>query len=182
MQGILITFLNAILVVSVLLWSGRVTEKTLYDKYAIGFESISIAVSDIQKAVRFYTEVLNFKPLVESKGAIRRHVVGFELPGKKRLYFHKKKASVTQIASSGSPTTASSALIIQVKNGFKTFHKALVSRSNKPAIVLEEHNFLSSCRPGLVSAIFQGSYGEQFVASDPDGNLILFYRGRKLRV
>ena len=182
MQGILITAGNAIIVIGVLFWSGRVTEKTLYDKYAIGFESISIAVSDEQKAVQFYAEVLNFTPLIESKGSIRRHVVGFELPGKKRLYFHEKKLRESDAQSAGSAVYAGSALIIQVKNGFDAFHQALVSRSGRPPLELEERDFLTASKPGRISVVFQGSYGEQFVASDPDGNLVLFYRGRKIRV
>jgi len=182
MQGILITLGNAVLVLAVLYWSGRVTEKTLYDQHAISVESISIAVSDVQKAARFYSDVLNFKPLFETKGAIRRNTVGFELPDKKRLYFHKRISPTAVQCSAETPKTAESALIMQVKNGFQSFHKALLSRSGQEAQVLAGQDVLSSCMPGSISEIFKGSYGQQFIASDPDGNLILFYQGRKLRV
>jgi catechol 2,3-dioxygenase-like lactoylglutathione lyase family enzyme len=174
-QSILLFFSYTIIIVGVFVWSGKFREKTLYDKYTIYPESTVMRVSDLDKAKSFYSQVLDF-PLLKGKGyPPSQNIVGFQLPGKRKLFLQAAPCA----SNCDGAAHSSEALLVRVRNGFMKLHRELAPRFDKPEQKIEQVNYWDTVAPGGITEIFDGNWGKQFVVSDYDGNLLIFYRPHK---
>jgi catechol 2,3-dioxygenase-like lactoylglutathione lyase family enzyme len=174
-QSILLFLSYTIIIVGVFVYSGKTREKTLYDKYTIYPESTVMRVSDLDKAKSFYSQVLDF-PLLKSKGSPpAQNIVGFQLPGKRRLFVQ----STPCLSDCERVNRSSEALLVRVRNGFMKLHRELAARFDRPEQKIDQVNYWDTMTAGGITEIFDGNWGKQFVISDYDGNLLIFYRPKK---
>lgn len=168
--GVFLTY--TAIVIAVLYWSGRVSEKTLYDKYIISLDGTAMPITDKNGAARFYSQVLNFDPIwKEDEQSEQKSIIGFELPGKRHIVldFSDDQPPRARQIYSVMP-------VIRVRNGFDKLHAELVRRSASPAQPVAHGNHFQVLPPATVSEVFDGPLGSEFVVTDLDGNRLLFYR------
>lgn len=149
--------LYVIVIIGVLFSSTNIAEKTLYDRFIVNLEGISLQVENPQDSLRLLHEVLDFVPFETAHK--KTAVLGVTLPDQRKILLEPLMAG----DSSHSP-----AIIIRVRNGFKKLHKKLLKRvESKP-----EASF-------RISAIIEGVFGSQFLVEDNSGTRLLFTQ-RKL--
>ena len=161
--------LYTIIICGTLWWTSTITQVTVYDKYLVRFDGVRLGVSNIGKAVAFYDEVLNFlrpsKPKLStaSDGAPEVNEVSAEffLPDKRRLYLEQSEQT---------PGARTPEIILRVRNGFEPLHREILVRVKR---------FSSDTSPiASVSPVQKQPWGEEFVVTDPDGNIIVFRKAK----
>jgi hypothetical protein len=145
-------------------FSGRISEKSLYDKYLVDFDGVILPYSHYDATVYFYSQVLNFKPLVK-KLKDSKKVIGFEISKKRRIYL-EPLAEV--------PDSKGVVLNIRVRNGFDELHSQLVVRSEKPVHRAKRQDYLGLDARGVITQIVERAWGREFVAYDLEGNKVIF--------
>lgn len=163
------------LIIAATFWwsSGVVEKKSLYDRYIVNVEGGVLSVSDIGRAVNFYTDVLDFSP-VRKKG--EDGVIGFKFNNRQVLYL-----SLTPGTPQRPPGLQT--VILRVRNGFDKLHRALLTRRGNKAVQLRENSYrgdLERMAPGAVSEVAELPWGREFVVKDPDGNTFIFYSARRI--
>ncbi|MDD2943371.1 MAG: hypothetical protein PHC51_10455 [bacterium] len=169
-------------------FSGMMSSKTLYDTYYARQAGAIVSTSDLLQAHKFYGETLNLSPSTKPSGRIINAQTTYTLPG----------GSVIILSHPSSPDdTNRSNLLIRVRNGFQALHHAIVERSGNNPIEIDwdeydpaplreyQRQSLQNLRlkkpvsspkqHGLISKIIKRSWGEEFVALDPDGNALTYY-------
>ena len=180
-QSILIFVFYTAVIVGTMYFSGTlVKKKSLYDQYLVSLEGITLPVRDIERSVRFYIGILDFRPLVD-KASAKRLPIGVILPEKKRLYF--RLFPEDRLAGPDEDLgTSTVTMVIKVKNGFSQLHQKLLMRSKQEAAPLRYENYLADFRaipPETVSASIEASWGNEFVVRDADGHSLIFYQPRR---
>ena len=154
-------------IIGVLLWSGSVVEKTLYDKYIIYLEGTLLPTEDIAESTKFYKDVLDFAQVPEKKN-IEHPQPAFLITPKKRLILTDRKKNNSAV------------MLVRVRNGFAKLHKELVKRLGGEVVLAQQKDLLQSLKPRQLTKIFEGPRGRQFIISDPDGNKIIFYKPHRI--
>ncbi|HQH27717.1 MAG TPA: VOC family protein [Oligoflexia bacterium] len=179
LQSVLVFFCYVAIILCVAVYSGRTGQKTLYDRYLIKPEGAIIQVADIERSVSFYNTVLDF-PLADSRDS--QTTRSFVLPGPRRLILEAVPArqSDTDNQTDSRNLPRSAAVLIRVRNGFEKLHKEYASRLGRPAQPITNTSYWDDMQPDSISEVFHGEWGIQFAVRDPDGNMIVFYRPRRL--
>lgn len=177
--GLFITYSGIIL--GTMVYSGsRIERSTLYDRFIINYEATTLPVSEYERALKFYTTVMDFRPL-------RRHkkkdgeIIGFLLPEKKKLVFELVPPAVSGSAQkvvTDQNTGHSVTITIRVKNGLKDLQHQLLQRSQKPPGKLRLEHYtsdFSSQENGTVTNLIEYERGSEFVVRDLDGNSFIYY-------
>ena len=167
MQALLVTIANLAVIFLTVVWSGSVDDKTLYDKYIVRFEGLIAPRSNPESNREFYRKVLNF-PEVEDKVASYFGKTAYAITPSGKLYFR----------DAGDLSGHTPVILIRVRNGIKKLHKEIVQRLGEEQTQVVPASALAGLQSREVSQLFRGSYGDQFVTADPDGNQILFYQKR----
>jgi catechol 2,3-dioxygenase-like lactoylglutathione lyase family enzyme len=173
-QPVLVFSCYTAIIILVCAYSGVAARKTLYDKYLIKPEGAVIHVADVDRAIDFYRDVLDFS-LAESDQDTEGER-SLSLLGKKKLFLEP----VPTRDGSGYQRPSAAAILIRVRNGFEKLHQELIARLGAPPQHIGHANYWESMQPGTISEIFQGQWGNQFAVCDPDGNMLVFYRPRRL--
>jgi hypothetical protein len=167
--SIAITLVNAAVIIGVLLWSGRVTE-------LVSFEGVMLPVSKLDRAARFYYEILQF-PALLSQDSGAESPAGVVLPDGRKLLFHLLSPPLTNGEELGkvakAPMTATT-VILKVKSGLKSLHAKIVRRLNGQAQQLSSDDYTSNLPRGGVSALQKLRWGREFAVKDLDGNVLIF--------
>lgn len=181
--GLFITYSGIIL--GTMVYSGSWIERsTLYDRFIINYEATTLPVSDYEQALKFYTNVMDFRPL-------RRHkqkdgeIIGFLLPEKKKLVFELVPPTV--IGQARKVTTDHKAghsvtITIRVKNGLRDLQEQILQKTKKPPGQLRLEHYpsdFSSQENGTVTNIIEYDRGSEFVVRDLDGNSFIYYQPKK---
>lgn len=172
---ITVTILNTAIILGVVWWSGTVRDKNLYDRYRLTLDSIVFVVNNIETSSEFYSKVLNFSPNKESDNSSSS---SFQLPDGQRIFLVSKTQNqfskvVTNIFS------RPNAVVLNLRNRLEEFHEIMVVRSGKEALTLEDmSSALQKPTPQRVSQIIDQPWGKEFIVTDPDGNLFVFYSGK----
>ena len=157
----------SMLIIGTILYSSRVTERTLYDRFIVGFEGVLLKTSDQGRSLGFYRDKLDFPPIYDvSKGD--KKIVGFSLGGDRRLV-------LSPDAFSGRDTS----VLLKVRNGIEGLYTKLSKRLGQNGITLPEPTKSSSLPPESISELKTKTYGKEFVVSDPDGNRLIFYTPKR---
>ena len=142
--------------IAVLFWSGKSSEKRLYDKYIVRSSGLVFDVLDQETTKNFYQSVLDI-PIENSSPKSFKAV----LPDGLVIEFKKKSTilpSNLQINSGGM-------LKLRVKNGFEQLHASLLQKEKQ----FQSYN-------GEISKIEESKKGKEFLVIDPSGNKLLFYK------
>jgi len=154
--------------------SGSLTGRaTLYDQYLVRLEGAVISTSNVELATKFYSEVLDLPSI---RQGVSSEVVGFQLPGDRRLFLRHTKRKALNIGDDDG------VIAIRVRNGFEKLHRQIVSRSAAPAVALSKDNYLDaiSILPGgRVSEILELEGGAEFLVKDFDGNKLVYFEPKK---
>lgn len=171
---ITVTIVNFAIIIGVTWWSGTVRERNIYDQHRIKLDSFVLLVDDFEKSVDFYSRVLNFSPY---KNNNKKDVAIFQFPDGQRVVLAKKRQSqLSQIADNifSKPQT----IVLNLRNRLEEFHKAMVDRSGSSATPLSSiSSSLQQIVPEKVSTIQSHAWGKEFIVTDPDGNIFVFYTG-----
>ncbi len=158
----------------VMFWSGRTTQKTIYDTFVVHVEGNVIPVANIARSERFFQKVLDFQILrpdirtAPTSNIENRAAVGVQLPDGAKVFFETD-------AKSGAASHAPIVTVLRVRNGFKKLQQTLVSRSGRPEYRNTQRNYLSEMDPEMVSEIVTRRWGDEFVVTDPDNNRFIFF-------
>jgi len=168
-QTLGLVLVYTVIIVGTVIWSGRIVEKTLYDKYIIYLEGIILPVTDLEATSEFYRDVLNFTEL-EKSPAVAFGERAFIIANQKKLFLR-------QIAEEKRLTPV---IVVRVRNGFKKLHQSLLRRfGGKAQMMLNDDDF-SKMDTGRVSQIITWKNpGDQFFLSDQNHNIIIFYQQRR---
>lgn len=179
-QTLLLIVAYTIIILGTMFLSGQFsTGKTIYDRYQVRNEGVVIHSKEYDRTVAFYTQVLEFTPIVSTASPIPK-VIGFDTPGNRKLFL-----SITPNAPSGSsaanaPTVSgNTAVVFMVKNGFAQFHQQIVERSGADAVETTAERYLDVLQQmpdGRATTVVHQPWGQEFAVKDPDGNLLIFYR------
>lgn len=175
---ITVTIVNFAIIIGVTWWSGTLRERNIYDEYRIKLDSFVLLVDDLEESIEFYSRVLNFSRVKESSNSA---VATFQFPDGQRLVLAKKQQNqFSQIASDifAKPQT----IVLNIRNRFEDFHQTMLQRSGSSALPISAiHNPLTQTEAKKVSTIESHDWGKEFVVTDPDGNIFVFYTGATKR-
>ena len=175
-----------IIIIGTTILSGQIFDrKTLYDRFIVTPEGSILLSTDVDRTVRFYTEVLDFTPIM-SHGTPVPQVLGFLTPGNQRILLN-----LIPLFQSGSAVAApkpetrlgTSAIVFRVKNGFPAFHENVVKRSGAPTHPLTGERYIldvDALPQGHVTSVASLPWGSEFVVKDFDNNLLIFYHPKFL--
>ena len=155
----------AITILSVIFISGKITSKTIYDKFIVNFDGIYVNTNNKNDFIKFYTEVLNFKPLFNNNS---EEIYGFEISDNNKILINSKKKPNSNFHKIN--------ITIKVRNGFSKLHNELKSRISKYKFVNKNNN-----SEKLISQITKVDWGEKFTISDPEGNRYNFIKSKRRR-
>lgn len=171
---ITVTIVNFAVIIGVTWWSGTLRERNIYDEHRIKLDSFVLLVENLEDSVDFYSRVLNFSP---HKSGNKTNVAVFQFPDGQRVVLAKKQQNqLSQIAENffARPQT----IVLNLRNRFEEFHQAMVQRSGSSAQPLSSiGNSLLQTTPKQVSTIQTHDWGREFIVTDPDGNIFVFYTG-----
>ena len=158
-----------VLILAVFFFSGKIDEKTLYDRYVIRLEGATFRVTDLERSRGFYSNVLDFTLDAESEDD---SLAVIELPGKKWLFL-RKDSEQNSTGSSPRPI-GTGQIVVRVRNGFDSLHVHLLARSGKKEqpLVADQPEFPRES----ISEIVKRPWGREFIVSDPDGNRLVFFK------
>lgn len=168
-QFIIVATSYIVIICGTMYYSGIATTASIYDKFFISSEGIIIPTTDYKRAIEFYHNILDFDPIY-SNSAHKSidNIVGFKINRFLSLFL------VQRTAAAG-PTSPGSTFVIRVRNGFEKLHKILINRTyTKLEVKATESNYLDLDEKGTISSIIQKPWGKEFVASDFDGNKVIF--------
>lgn len=166
---LLVTLYSGI-VFGTLWWTSSVTNVTIYDKYLVRFEGVSLAVRDPERSIGFYREVLNFIPLPASLATEHsENRTGVLLPDKRKLFFERAQDS----AEPRSPL-----VVLRVRNGFDRLHRELSERLARFRAASGDSTPPAGANRAI-SPIHSESWGEEFTVTDDDGNGVVFLQPRR---
>jgi catechol 2,3-dioxygenase-like lactoylglutathione lyase family enzyme len=155
----------------VLAFCSTSSPQSIYDKYLVRMEGVTIAISNVRTANDFYTDVLDFEAIKSTTHG----VLSYLLPdGKKLFLVPKTKQNIRYVVDHFFPNNNN--VLIYVRNGFGQLHETISKRSKLPNYSLSEEKGAIAGLPQHVSNIEKTKWGEYFVATDPDGNNLVFYR------
>lgn len=162
-------------ILGVMYWSGGSVERTVYNRYIVRPESVSVATSDLGASARFLRDVLQFAeivPKVRNPGGS----LLFQAPGGLYLSLGERRGTAGH--------DGSTEIVFRVRNGFPKLHQFFERR-------LRDFNAASKDRPGdhippnaarpdrgipSITPISERPAGEEFTVQDPDGNRFVFFR------
>lgn len=184
LQTVLTVFAYTIIIVGTMILSGQIFDrKTLYDRFIVRPEGSILFSTDMERTVRFYTEVLDFVPIMSHETTVPQ-VVGFLAPGDQRILLNLiPPAGGKQLQSEPQTQLGNSALVFRVKNGFPAFHESIVQRSGVQTHPLTQERYLNDVLglpSGHVSSVASLPWGNEFVVKDFDNNLLIFYHPKFL--
>ncbi len=161
-----------VIVVATLWWTSSVTSVTIYDKYVVRFEAVSLSCSEPARTAMFYRDVLNFLPISASAQTLHTpDRIGFQLPDKRKLLFER--------TAQHGPVSEHPAVVLRVRNGFERLHRELRDRLSR---FLAEHppagGHTVRVQPA-VSPIHSQPWGEEFSVDDEDGNTFIFLQPKR---
>ena len=131
--------------------------KSLYDTIRVTTAGIVLPVESVDRSFSFYRDVLDFDPFVDSGDG--RSKLGVYLPGGQKLAF----------SAGEKPLGKTVTIDIKVYNAFDRLYAQLRRKSESLSL---------QC----ISDITPVGNARQFVVTDPDGNRLVFYSGRGLKV
>ena len=176
-QTVLTVFAYTIIIVGTTILSGQIFDrKTLYDRFIVRPEGSILFSTEMERTVKFYTEVLDFIPIMSHETAVP-HVVGFRGPGDQRILLNLIPTTEPQVKVSDAQL-GSSALVFRVKNGFPAFHENIVQRSRANVHPLSQERYLSDVKDlprEHVTLVDSLPWGNEFVVKDFDNNLLIWY-------
>ena len=183
-QTLLTVCAYTIIIVGTMILSGKIFDrKTLYDRFIVRPEGNILFSTDMERTVRFYTEVLDFVPIMSHEGAVPQ-VIGFLAPGNQRMLLNLLPPSAEGTKRQEHPTQlGTSAMVFRVRNGFPAFHEHIVERSGASTHPLSQESYVkdvSDLPSGHVSAVASLPWGSEFVVKDYDNNLLIFYHPKFL--
>lgn len=152
--------LNALIIFGVFFWSGTRTERTVYDRYAIGLGALEFSVSNHEAAKTFYHEVLALKPVTLGNFGSFFSRSALELPDGTLIMLREAE----KLASSSEEAEyfpARGRVFVRVRTGIERLHQILLSAQAKHSL-------------GQISEIKRIEGGAFFTAADPDGNEIIY--------
>ncbi len=175
-QFILLFVLYTIVISGTMFYSGRIAEKTsLYDRFLISLEGTVLPVANLERSLKFYTEVLDFRPLIQHSTL---KPVGLLLPEKRKLFF--KLLSEDSITSSPEISgTAHTSIVVRVKNGVTKLHSGLLARLPQRPSKIAYESYTADFKalpPETISNIIEVPWGKEFIVRDADGNSLIFYQ------
>lgn len=157
------------IIFAVMFWSGWHTQKTIYDRFVVHVEGNILDVSDTQRSLSFYRDVLDFSIAPARDNS---PMTGVLLPDDSKIFL---RSSPRSAAAAGRPST----LVVKVRNGFEKLQSSLVRRSGKPEYRNTRRNYLEEMDSGMISEIVERAWGQEFVACDPDGNRVIFFKANR---
>ncbi len=162
-----IIFAYSMLIIGTILYSSRVTERTLYDRFIVGFEGVLLNSTDLSRSLSFYRDKLDFPPIYDVRKGDKK-IVGFRMGGDRKLMLSNE-------ALSGRDTS----VLLKVRNGIDGLYKKLSTRLGHHGATLPELTNSQSFPPESISELKNRTYGKEFVVSDPDGNRLIFYTSKR---
>jgi len=167
---IAVTILNTAIILGVVLWSGTLRERNVYDEHRIKLDSIVLLVNDLSKSEVFYANVLNFSQV---KLETSEKIAAFQLPDGQRIFLLELGVGTNEAALHKQST-----VVLNLRNRFAKFHKDILSRNGSQAIPLgNTQSILQSSISQSVTEIKSYNWGEEFAVTDPDDNVFVFYTG-----
>ncbi|MCC6221564.1 MAG: hypothetical protein IT291_10030 [Deltaproteobacteria bacterium] len=182
-QAFLLFVLYTAVVISTMAISGKVIQrKTLYDKFLINLEGLAFQSTDIERSIRFYIQVLDFKPIYNRTDTAEGDKAdGFLLPDNRKVFFNLS-GTEQEIAGPSTHKGSTNLGIIRVRNGFKKLHSKIRSRNEllrAKYIKLNKDGTTFAENLENISEIKEQSWGYEFRVSDHMGNELLFYYTKK---
>ena len=154
-EALTLFVLYSTLIVGTMWWSGTVTAPTVYDKYLVKLEGMSIRVKNLERAIPLYRDVLSFG-ILPAEGT---DAAGFLLPDRRKLFVKLAKDE-----------PGSAEVVLRVRNGFNRLYDRLKGR-------IEELKDKSA--GAAISPITPQAWGEEFVITDYDGNRFVYFLPRR---
>ena len=116
-----------------------------------------------------------------SPSSSKKDIAVFQFPDGQRVVLAKKQQSqLSQIA--GNLLAKPQTIVLNLRNRFEEFHQAMLERSGSSAQPLSSiGDTLLQTAPKKVSTIQTHAWGREFIVTDPDGNIFVFYTGTTKR-
>lgn len=162
--SLLIPIYTAVILVIVLLSSTFGGRRTLYDKYLAKLEGAEFVLRDSRENRLFYTQVLDFKPLM-GRGLKEGEIIAYQLPLGNKLY-------VKDSTKDSPSNTKQGKILLQVRNGYSLLHRE-IRRKFKEHFANTPHSANSLAQ---ISKSNKYPWGREFIAQDFDGNQIIFFK------
>ncbi len=156
--------------------SSVIKKKSLYDRYLVAVEGGVLAVKDLGRSMKFYSEVMDLKPVSSKKMPEGGQLLGFKTSNRHVLY-------VSLIPGEEQRPLGEQTVIFRVRNGFEQIYQDIRSRLKNMVYETSMTDYRESIDrmpPGSLSSIVEFSWGSEFVVKDPDSNIFIFYKARKI--
>lgn len=102
-EGTILWIVNMAVILAVFYWSGKSSERIIYDRYLARLESVELEVADKKTAQLFYSKVLDLRKTKDSE-------TSYFLPDNRSLLLTER------------PDPTKSHLLLRVRNGFERLH------------------------------------------------------------